>query len=100
MPDVMSFDELCDRLQVLKDIERDEFGEKMFMKLPERWGDAPHYRCPNGHVSTSILIRSEGPKDACLACCEPVRMTFPEDEEDGPLMTPDEFREMRRRTVG
>lgn len=59
-------------------------GEPAFMGIPDRWYAPGQFRCINGHVSTTIL-RSEGlHRDACLACFEPVMMTFPEDK-DGPI---------------
>lgn len=93
-----SFDELCEQLQVLKKIEFNEFGITLINGIPERWMDypGPKYRCPNGHVSKTILRRSEGPRDACLECFEAVRMTFPEDQ-DGPLISSELFR--RNRTL-
>ena len=59
-------------------------GAPMFMGRPDRWFEAPLWRCRNGHVSKRFL-RSEGANaDLCLACGCRVRLTFPEDEERTP----------------
>jgi hypothetical protein len=58
-------------------------GEKTLLGIPVRWmSGTPKYRCPNDHVSTTIL-KSEVLGDLCLTCQEPVLLTFPEDQ-DGP----------------
>jgi hypothetical protein len=59
-------------------IERE--GGPLFMGIPDRWYDAPgpRLRCTQGHVSRCVL-KSEERGDLCLACQEPVLMTFPED---------------------
>lgn len=54
-------------------------GTQFFLGLPERWLDEPRWRCLNGHVSRRYL-KSEEHGDLCLACEQPVRLTFPEDE--------------------
>jgi hypothetical protein len=77
----MTLDELGLRLQVFKDAE-EAAGNEMFMGIPDRWYEKPHWRCINEHVSTMYLKSQEG--DLCLKCYEPLRMTFPEDK-DGPL---------------
>lgn len=58
-------------------------GGPMFMGWPDRWWEDHAWRCTNDHVSTRILS-SEMKGDLCLACREPVTLTFPEDR-DGPL---------------
>ena len=58
-------------------------GALMFMGRPDRWWETHHWRCPNDHVSIRVLL-SEERGDLCLACREPVVLTFPEDR-DGPL---------------
>ena len=60
-----------------------ESGCEMFLGKPGRWYDAHKLRCANDHVSTRYL-KSEERGNLCLACMEPVYLTFPEDE-DGPL---------------
>jgi len=59
----------------------EEEGGKMFMGLPDRWMDDPHFRCTKGHVSTCILKSEAKGGDCCLACGEFCVLTFPEDEE-------------------
>lgn len=61
----------------------------MFMERPDRWWDNAHYRCVNGHVSTTVLKSERLGRDACLAadCEEALTLTFPEDT-DGPLVAP------------
>lgn len=59
--------------------------DKLERGRPTRWWDAKgHYRCPNEHVSTMLLKSELLGMDVCLACYEPVVLTFPEDV-DGPL---------------
>jgi hypothetical protein len=53
-------------------------GGELFMGLPDRWLDDPHWRCANGHVSRRFLS-SEVRGDLCLACQTPVLLTCPED---------------------
>ena len=53
----------------------------LFMGLPDRWYDDPHYRCPNGHISTTILKSEAKGCSCCLSCWEPVILTFSEDKE-------------------
>ncbi len=53
-----------------------------FLGLPERWLDDPHWRCPNGHVSTRYLKSEELGRDACLECRGVLWTTFPEDMDD------------------
>lgn len=63
-------------------------GGPFFLDRPERWLDDPHFRCENGHVSTTVLLTEDG--DKCLGCSSPrsfVHLTFPEDK-DGPLVAP------------
>lgn len=77
----MTLDELHEFLERHKRAEEAK-GAPMFMGIPDRWFDNPRYRYLNGHISRVILICSEGPKDRCLECREPVRLTFPEDNEE------------------
>lgn len=56
-------------------------GEPMFLGLPEHWCENPLWRCLNGHLSR-MLLGSEVLGDVCLACYEPVILTFPEDNEN------------------
>lgn len=71
------------KLLVLKEAERNA-GAEMFLDIPDRWYEVPHWRCPNDHVSTAYLKSDAKRADLCLKCYEPVRLTFPEDR-DGPL---------------
>jgi len=75
----MTVDELRAELRKRADAE----GGPMFMDWPDRWWDVFLRRCPNDHVSKTTLGTDQG--DRCLACHEPVCMTFPEDA-DGPLV--------------
>lgn len=59
-------------------------GRKMFMGIPDYWYEDLHFRCRNDHVSTRYLKSEAVGASLCLACFEPVMMTFPEDK-DGPL---------------
>ena len=79
----MTLIELGARLQTLKDAEQ-AAGAEMFLGAPDRWYEKPRWRCPNDHVSTAYLKSEAARADLCLACYEPVRLTFPEDR-DGPL---------------
>lgn len=56
----------------------------LFMSWPDRWWEAHLWRCPNGHVSSTVLRSEALGRDACLACRAPLHLTFPEDV-DGPL---------------
>lgn len=60
-----------------------EAGAPMFLGFPDRWyEEGPYWRCPNNHISRTLL-KSEGlGYDACLKCYEFVVLTFPEDTED------------------
>jgi hypothetical protein len=60
-----------------------ESGCEMFLGKPYRWYEVHKLRCINDHVSTRYL-KSEERGNLCLACMEPVYLTFPEDK-DGPL---------------
>ncbi len=63
-------------------LELDAGGEE-FMGLPDRWYEPrPTYRCSTGHISRTYLKSEELGYNACLACYEPLVMTFPEDNED------------------
>lgn len=55
-----------------------------FMGIPDRWFAAPGplFRCTQGHVSARVLKSEALGRDACLACMEPVLITFPEDKDD------------------
>lgn len=53
--------------------------EPFFMGLPDRWYEPPTYRCTKGHISHRYLKTDEGKR--CLACFEPLALTFPEDTE-------------------
>lgn len=57
--------------------------------IPDRWLDAHLRRCPNDHVSSTVLKSEAQGRNACLACYAPVFLTFPEDK-DGPLGLTDE----------
>ncbi len=48
----------------------------LFMGLPDRWIDDPHYICPAGHVRTGV-IKSGRLGDMC-GCGGPMVMTAPE----------------------
>lgn len=61
-------------------------GGPWFMGRPERWWEDPTWRCQNEHVSKRYL-GSEERGGLCLACQEPVFLSFPEDV-DGPLVAP------------
>lgn len=54
------------------------------MGIPDRWFAAPGplFRCTQGHVSARVLKSEALGRDACLACMEPVLITFPEDKDD------------------
>lgn len=80
--------ELGRRLQAIADAED---GEKetggVFGTKPVRWWEPKaHWRCINEHVSTCLLGTDHG--KVCMACGEPVWLTFPEDR-DGPLTSHD-----------
>lgn len=60
-------------------------GVPAFFGLPDRWYDAPHWRCANDHVSHRFL-KADGRGDRCLECGASVVMTFPGDV-DGPRPT-------------
>ncbi len=78
-------EDLKKELARLEKIELDSGGEE-FIGLPGRWLDppGPKYRCPNEHVSKTILKSEKYGGALCLACHEFLFLTFPEDE-DGPL---------------
>lgn len=78
----MSLTLLYEALQARRRAE-EAAGQKMFLGIPDRWYDDPHWRCSNHHVST-MYLKSEVSGDLCLKCFQPVYMTFPEDR-DGPL---------------
>ena len=69
---------LAERLKTIAEAE----GGDTFLGWPERWWDGGRYRCPNDHVSRSLLKTERG--RVCLACFEHVTLTFPEDR-DGPF---------------
>lgn len=77
---VLSVETLRAQLDLLSTMEATA-GEEMFMHRPDRWWQARHWRCVNGHVSTSILKSEALRRDACLACRAEVMLTFPEDRE-------------------
>lgn len=56
----------------------------MFLSRPDRWYEKAHWRCINDHVSSRYLKSEAKGCALCLACREPVVLTFPEDV-DGPL---------------
>ncbi len=64
-------------------------GGEMRWGRPNRWWDDATWRCPNEHVSKSVLRSEALGRDACLfaACRAPLALTFPEDR-DGPLVAP------------
>lgn len=68
------------------DVWREVEPPPIFMGIPERWMDDPHWRCPNEHVSDFVL-RSEMRGSLCLECMKPLWWTFPEDR-DGPVPVP------------
>jgi hypothetical protein len=74
-----------------------EIGEPFFLNVPDRWFEPRTVRCLENHVSTSVLRCSIGPQSRCLACGGIVALTFPEDD-DGPLMSLDEFKALRKST--
>lgn len=80
---VLTVETLRAQLDLLSTLEATA-GAEMFMHRPDRWWDARHWRCVNGHVSTTILISEALRRDACLACRGEVMLTFPEDRE-GPF---------------
>lgn len=55
--------------------------EETFMEMPDRWLADPHWRCENGHVSTTYL-KSEEKGSLCLECGKNLWATFPEDKDD------------------
>lgn len=81
-----AIDALRAQLRAIADVELAQ-GGSTFNGWPDRWWDAFLRRCPNDHVSEMTLGTEEG--DRCLACMEPVCMTFPEDH-DGPLVPREE----------
>ncbi len=56
----------------------------LFLGIPDRWCERSKWRCSNGHIS-NIILKSDAKGDLCLACYEPVLLTFPEDEEGNQL---------------
>lgn len=75
--------ELAKALQAIADAE----GGERFLGDVARWyDDGPRWRCVNDHVSRRYL-KSEQRGCVCLACGEPLCLTFPEDV-DGPLVPP------------
>lgn len=72
-------------LRLRMEIER-MAGAPMFLGVPDRWYDRPTWRCLTGHVSERFLKTDDG--DRCMACGEPVRITFPEDYETDPPSPP------------
>lgn len=62
-------------------------GGEMWQDRPSRWFDeGPTWRCTENHVSRRYL-KDEELGCVCLACREPIHLTFPEDR-DGPLIPP------------
>lgn len=80
--ELTTFDTYADLRAHLKAVAQTEKGT-FFMGWPDRWWDAPHWRCRNGHVSTRYLKSEALGYDACLAggCQEPLCLTYPEDTE-------------------
>lgn len=75
---------LGDQIQAIADAESGpKWGLHGQPRKPERWWDNAHWRCLNGHVSTSLLGTENG--RVCLACQGQVWLTFPEDR-DGDLV--------------
>lgn len=70
-----------ERPQIIIDAEAKEAGP-YFMDLPERWFEKPHWRCPNGHVSTHYIKSERLRRSACQECDGPLWLTFPEDKDD------------------
>lgn len=89
---------LIDQLKAFMEVER-ELGEPFFMEKPDRWYEHFTVRCANNHTSTSTLRCSVGPRDRCLACYGLVTLTFPEDDEDGPLMSLEDFKALRKQAL-
>ena len=58
-------------------------GGDLFLGLPEKWLDDPHFFCENGHVSRVIL---KGDGDRCLACYNPVILGPPIGEQEFALV--------------
>lgn len=64
-----------------------------FLGFPERWLDAPRWRCAQGHVSGRYLNSEEHGLYLCLGCYAKgkesedfrVWLTFPEDTEPKPF---------------
>lgn len=75
-------DQLVSSIKALR-LEWQEAGYPMFLGIPDAWYDGHKFRCPNNHVSRTILKTDRG--DACLACGAPVVITFPTDEDGTPL---------------
>lgn len=74
----LTFDALKDRQ---KQWAAKESGP-VFMGLPDRWYDTPHWRCQRGHVSTHVLRSEERGCSLCLGCKTRVVLTAPEDREE------------------
>lgn len=66
---------------VVADLLRREGDVPMFMGKPDRWWDFPHWRCPNGHVTT-MYLKSEAKGALCLRCRTSVELTSPDDRSD------------------
>lgn len=75
--------ELREKLVKLREAEG-AAGQPVFLDIPDRWYERPHWRCCNDHVST-MYLKAEKEGDSCLKCYAPVYLTFPEDK-DGPLV--------------
>jgi hypothetical protein len=60
-------------------------GKPLFMGLPDHWYEPrPTYRCRNHHVSQTALKSEARGALLCLACGEPLALTFPGDQEGPP----------------
>lgn len=75
---IIEFNNLSVLLRAKADLEVAGDNTKTFMNWPDRWLENPLFRCANNHVSEWIL-KSEARGSLCLACREPVHITFPED---------------------
>lgn len=54
---------------------KEAYEGPVFLGLPDKWYEPPHWWCKNGHLSTLTLRRDAGPhRDVCLACFEPVML--------------------------
>lgn len=69
-------------LRAIADLELSIGGESS-RGWPDRWLNAGHMRCRNGHLSTQAIEAGDSRK--CLVCREQLFLTFPEDDTDEPF---------------